>query len=499
MLEVQNLSIYIGTRCLIKSLSFTLNKEDKMAIIGEEGNGKSTLLKVLMQDFSYATVSGTINTHGYKIGYLKQGLTCDELKKSAFEYLFTTEENYFNKINEFYQNLKLFDLSDSILEQKMHTLSGGEKVKISLLKLLLEQNDLIFLDEPTNDLDIETLEWLETFIKKSKMPILFVSHDEVLLENTANKILHIEQLKRKQECFVTVSKTNYSDYIQRRMENIEKQNKIAHKEMHEYKEKEKKLARVLAKVEFDQRNVSSGDPHTARLLKKKMHSLKAQEKRLQKEEITEERQTEEAIFLEFPPVKLPTKKIILDFSLPELKNESRVLARFVELRVVGNEHIGIIGKNGVGKTTLLKCIYQSLRKRPDLKVGYMPQDYEEVFLVFSSLLEFLTESKDQEKNTLARKYLGNMNFTSEEMLADFSKISNGMKAKLFFLKFILQECNVLLLDEPTRNLSPLSTPIIRQVLKNYTGVIISVSHDRKYLEEVTPVLYRLTVHGLEKN
>ena len=313
MLEVQNLSIYIGTRCLIKSLSFTLNKEDKMAIIGEEGNGKSTLLKVLMQDFSYATVSGTINTHGYKIGYLKQGLTCDELKKSAFEYLFTTEENYFNKINEFYQNLKLFDLSDSILEQKMHTLSGGEKVKISLLKLLLEQNDLIFLDEPTNDLDIETLEWLETFIKKSKMPILFVSHDEVLLENTANKILHIEQLKRKQECFVTVSKTNYSDYIQRRMENIEKQNKIAHKEMHEYKEKEKKLARVLAKVEFDQRNVSSGDPHTARLLKKKMHSLKAQEKRLQKEEITEERQTEEAIFLEFPPVKLQNKKIILDF------------------------------------------------------------------------------------------------------------------------------------------------------------------------------------------
>ena len=92
-----------------------------------------------------------------------------------------------------------------------------------------------------------------------------------------------------------------------------------------------------------------------------------------------------------------------------------------------------------------------------------------------------------------------MNFTSEEMLTDFSKISNGMKAKLFFLKFILQECNVLLLDEPTRNLSPLSTPIIRQVLKNYTGVIISVSHDRKYLEEVTPVLYRLTVHGLEKN
>lgn len=191
MLEVKNVDIMISTRYIIKSLSFTLKKQDKLAIIGEEGNGKSTLLKTLLGICEYAKVNGIIDFHGYKVGYLEQSMSKDAFGKIVFDYLFQDEEDYYNKINQFYKHLKVLQLEDSILKQIINTLSGGEKVKIGILKLLLEENDILFLDEPTNDLDIETLEWLEEFILKFNGPVIYVSHDETLLSRTANMILHL--------------------------------------------------------------------------------------------------------------------------------------------------------------------------------------------------------------------------------------------------------------------------------------------------------------------
>ena len=206
MFEAKDVDIMVSTRYLIKGLSFTLNKNDKLAIIGEEGNGKSTLLRSLLGICEYSSVAGTINFKSNRPGYLEQFLSDEDLNKMVFDYLFVDENDYYDKINIFYRSLEELMLDDYILKQKMSTLSGGEKVKVGILRLLINDYDILFLDEPTNDLDIETLKWLEDFINKTSKPIVYVSHDETLLSNTANKILHIEQIKKKTDCRHTLFK-----------------------------------------------------------------------------------------------------------------------------------------------------------------------------------------------------------------------------------------------------------------------------------------------------
>ena len=141
--------------------------------------------------------------------------------------MFIDDTDYYDKINNLYKYLEIISLTDDILKQEIRTLSGGEKVKISILKLLLNEYDILFLDEPTNDLDIETLEWLEKFINNTNKPIMYVSHDETLLANTANMILHLEQIKKKTECRHTLLKIDYDTYVEQRLRKIEKQTQVA--------------------------------------------------------------------------------------------------------------------------------------------------------------------------------------------------------------------------------------------------------------------------------
>jgi ATPase subunit of ABC transporter with duplicated ATPase domains len=160
-----------------------INNGDKMAIIGEEGNGKSTLLKAIISNgnLSYAHVTGIINHNGNTLGYLEQMINNIYLDNTVKEYLFMSDDDYYSKVHNLYQLIDMLGLKEDILESFIRVLSGGEKVKIQLLKILLQTPDIILLDEPTNDLDIETLEWLENYINTSKQPIIYVSHDETLL------------------------------------------------------------------------------------------------------------------------------------------------------------------------------------------------------------------------------------------------------------------------------------------------------------------------------
>ena len=498
MLEISNLTIKIKDRYIVKDLSLVLNKNDKLAIIGEEGNGKSTLLKCILGICDYAQVTGNINFNKNKIGYLKQSLTEEELNLKVYDYLFKDENDYYDKITNFYKYLNTINLNDEILNQEISTLSGGEKVKIGILNLLLEENDILFLDEPTNDLDIETLNWLEKFINNCDKPIMYVSHDETLLSNTANMILHIEQIKKKQECRHTLLKIDYDTYVNNRLKMIDKQTSIAKNERREKEKKEEKLRRIMEKVENSQSSISRKDPHGAKMLKKKMHLLKSQEKKLEETDLTEIPDVEEAINLYFENVNIPKNKVILDLNIPELKIKDKVLSKNINLNIIGNPHICIIGKNGIGKSTLIKEIYNKLKDRKDIKVGYMPQNYDDILNKYDNVLDFVCQSGKKEDITWARMLLGNIKFTKEEMTGKISDLSNGSKAKLFLIKLELDKCDVLLLDEPTRNVSPLSNPVIRNVLKNYNGCIISVSHDRKYIEEVVDSLYILTEDGLTK-
>lgn len=498
MFEVKDLSIKIKNRYLIKNLSLVLNKKDKLAIIGEEGNGKSTLLKSLLGICDYASVEGNINLKGNRIGYLEQAISYENLSKKVYDFLFTDDNDYYEKVNNFYKYLKMIHLEDKVLEQTIRTLSGGEKVKVSILKLLIEDYDILFLDEPTNDLDLETLEWLEEFMNHTDKPIIYVSHDEVLLSNTANMILHLEQIKKKTDVRHTFLKTRYDMYVEERMRGIEKQTQIAEKEKREFSKRQEKLNQVMQKVEHQQNTISRGDPHGARLLKKKMHSLKSQEKKLDNTELTEIPDVEEEIYFYLESAMIPRTKKILHLDQKELKVEGRILSKNIRLDIIGNIHLCIIGKNGVGKSTLVKEIYEQLKNREDIKVGYMPQTYDDILNHYEYVLDFLCPSGDKDSTTKAMMYLGNMKFTREEMTGKITNLSNGTKAKLFLMKLVLDKCGVLVLDEPTRNVSPLSNPVIRKVLKEFKGTIISVSHDRKYIEEVIDSLYVLTSEGLMK-
>jgi len=156
----------------------------------------------------------------------------------------------------------------------------------------------------------------------------------------------------------------------------------------------------------------------------------------------------------------------------------------------------MIGKNGIGKTTLLKVIAENLLARKDLKAAYMPQDYEDLLDLTVTPVAFLSVTGHKDEITKIRTFLGSVKYTADEMEHSISEMSGGQKAKLLFLKMILDGCNVLVLDEPTRNFSPISNPVIRDVLKSYSGAIISISHDRKYISEVCDKIYRLTDTGL---
>ena len=177
-------------------------------------------------------------------------------------------------------------------------------------------------------------------------------------------------------------------------------------------------------------------------------------------------------------------------------DESRVLARNLELKIRGSEKIAIVGTNGCGKTTLISLIARQLLERSDLRAVYMPQDYEKLLDMDMTPVDFLDPSGDKEQRTRIRTYLGALKYTADEMDHPIRELSGGQKAKVLLLKMSMSDANVLILDEPTRNFSPLSGPVIRRMLREFPGAIISVSHDRKYLSEVCDKIYRLTDAGL---
>lgn len=508
MLQIKNLTITIlkDLRVILKDFSYTLNVGDKVALIGEEGNGKSTLLKLIYNDSlikSYADYTGSIIKNNVKLGYLGQELPACDKDKSILDFCENSPSFYNLSPKELSGIAFRLSLSPDLFfsERAIKTLSGGEKIKLQFARILMENPDALLLDEPSNDIDIDTLSWLENFINTCGLPVLFVSHDETLIENTANVIIHIEQVRKKSVPRYSVKRCTYSRYISERDNEFTKEAQIAGEQLAQYEKQQEKYRRIQSKVVHELNTISRGDPHGGKMLKRKMKAVKSMGKRFQREHenMAEFPDTEKTISVKFTSITpVPTSKTVLDLNLSTLSIGEKLLSRNIKFYVKGGEKICVTGKNGVGKTTLLKRIADMLLPREDINASYMPQDYGDILCGDMTPISFLSVSGSKDEVTKIMSFLGSMNYTKDEMFHTAAGLSGGQKAKLIFLKMVFSRSNVLILDEPTRNFSPLSCAEIRSALKSFTGTIISVSHDRKYISDVCNTVYELTKSGLIK-
>lgn len=307
----------------------------------------------------------------------------------------------------------------------------------------------------------------------------------------------MELTKRKQVPRYTFSREPYETYLSNRENQLHKQEQIAKKQASDHKKQMNQWNDVWQKAEHQHQHVSRADPR----LQKKIKSLKNQKKRMEKaaETFQDVPSVEEASEFRFDSaVHVHSGKKILDLSLETLQIAGRKLSENIHLSITGPEKVAIIGKNGVGKTTLLKKVMDELVEHSSLKIGYMPQNYEELLDPNITPIEFLETTGDKEAITKAYTSLGSMKFTNDEMQHSIGRLSGGQKAKLLLLKMILERCELLILDEPTRNFSPLTTPVLCHALADFEGAIISISHDRRYLHEVATTVYELTSEGLTK-
>lgn len=499
-------------RVILEDFNLVLNDGDKAVIIGEEGNGKSTLMKWLVSPQlieDYVEAKGERVLSGERIGYLPQELPQEDQEKSVYEF-FSREDVFWNQTpKDLALMAKRFQVEGDFFyrDQKMESLSGGEKIKAQLMQLMMKEPTVLLLDEPSNDIDVDTLVLLENLINDWKKIVLYISHDEVLIENTANMVIHIEQIMRKTKSRYTVAKMPYVRYRKERREQFEKQEQLAQNDRREKKIRDDKLRKIEEKVAGSLEHISKADRDAiGRLLKKKMKAVKSMEKRFEREDegMHEMPQQEEAIFflLGNKEAQIPNGKTVMDLEIEELSvpgelnDEKRVLAKNIKLLIRGSAKIGIVGKNGVGKSTLIKQIAENLLAREDIRAAYMPQNYEDSLDMDETPVDYLDSSGDKEERTKIRTYLGSLKYTADEMEHPIRELSGGQKAKVLLLKMSLSGANVLILDEPTRNFSPLSGPVIRKMLQEFPGVIISISHDRKYLREVCDEIYELTREGL---
>lgn len=517
MLQINQLTITHkkDLRTILKDFHVVLNAGDKAVMIGEEGNGKSTLLKWiydpgLVED--YAECAGERILGQERLGYLPQELSAEEKKKTVYEF-FSEQDFFWNQTpKELAALTKKFRVEAEFFyrEQNMESLSGGEKVKAQLMRLFMQEPTVLLLDEPSNDIDLATLELLEKLILDWKGIVLFISHDETLIEHTANMVIHIEQIRRKTESSHTVAKLPYRTYVEERLQQFEKQEQLAENDKREKRIRDEKIRKLEQSLAGKMDHISKAErDHIGQAMKKKMKAVKSMENRYEREDadLTEMPEKEEAIFFKLGDknTTIPAGKTVIEYELARLtapKTDDgaaeRVLSENIFLRIRGAEKICIVGANGAGKTTLIRKIAEELLNRKDLNAIYMPQNYEELLDLSQTPVAYLDTTGDKEERTRIRTYLGSLKYTADEMDHPIRELSGGQKAKVLLLKMSLSGANVLILDEPTRNFSPLSGPVIRRLMKEYGGAIISISHDRKFITEVCDTVYELTRNGLSK-
>ncbi|MFC5630727.1 MULTISPECIES: ABC-F family ATP-binding cassette domain-containing protein [Streptococcus] len=495
---VEKLTKSVGDKTVFKEISFILHDLDRVGIIGVNGTGKTTLLDVISDRIGYdGDVSPFIKANDYKISYLTQEPDFDD-SKTVLETVLSSDLREMALIREYEQLMlayseenqarieKVMAEMDSLdawtiesevktvlsklgltdLTAKVGDLSGGLRRRVQLAQVLLGNADLLLLDEPTNHLDIDTIAWLTNFLKNSKKTVLFITHDRYFLDNVATRIFELA------DSHLTEYQGNYQDYVRLRAEQDERDAASIHKKKQLYKQELEWMRRQpQARATKQQARINRFHD-----LKKEVHQGTTAEDL----EITFEtsRIGKKVVNFENVSFSYPNKPILTDFNLI-IQNRDR---------------IGIVGDNGVGKSTLLNLINGDLQPTSGkldigetIRVGYFSQnlkDMDESKRVISYLQEVADEVKTTVGTTSVSELLEQFLFPRSTHGTQIAKLSGGEKKRLYLLKILIEKPNVLLLDEPTNDLDIATLTVLEGFLAGFTGPVITVSHDRYFLDKV---------------
>ncbi len=522
VLSCNNLNKSFGIDTILENISFTVNEGDKVGIIGVNGTGKTTLFKVLSGIYGYD--SGDIYLgKGVEIGYLEQN-TNFQSEKSIYEEVLEVfsdlmeMENYIRNLeiriseessnpnskeldklmNEYSHKLELFSelngygyksevkgilkglgFSDDDMQTPINILSGGEKTRVLLSKLLLKNPSLLLLDEPTNHLDSDAIEWLEVFLKQYKGTVIIISHDRYFLDQVVNRVFEIHNKKLR------TYNGNYSKFIE--LSKVEKE-----LEVKKYEDQQKEIKKQEESIE--RLKAYGREKHLKR--------ARSKEKMLDKVEVLDRPDVHrKRASIKFSP-SVSSGNDVLEVKDISMGYGERILFKDINFNIYRGEKVALIGANGIGKSTLFKIIMNeivplsgSTKLGTNVHVDYFHQEQKTLNLD-NTIIDEIWDDHPELNQTTLRNMLGSFLFEDEEVFKKISTLSGGERARVAILKLILSNANFLLLDEPTNHLDIDSKEVLEEALLNYTGTLFTISHDRYFLNTVVDKILVLDSEGI---
>ncbi|CEO35616.1 ABC-F family ATP-binding cassette domain-containing protein [Paraclostridium sordellii] len=522
VLSCNNLNKSFGIDTVLENISFTVNEGDKVGIIGVNGTGKTTLFKVLSGIYGYD--SGEIYLgKGVEIGYLEQN-TNFQSDKTIYEEVLEVfsdlmeMEKYIRNLeikiseessnpqskeldklmNEYSHKLELFSelngygyksevkgilkglgFSDEDMQTPINILSGGEKTRVLLSKLLLKNPSLLLLDEPTNHLDSDAIEWLEVFLKQYKGTVIIISHDRYFLDQVVNRVFEIHNKRLK------TYNGNYSKFIE--LSKVEKE-----LEVKKYEDQQKEIKKQEESIE--RLKAYGREKHLKR--------ARSKEKMLDKVDVLDKPDVfRKKASIQFNPA-VSSGNDVLEVKDLSMGYGERILFKDINFNIYRGEKVALIGANGIGKSTLFKIIMNEIvpltgntKLGTNVHVDYFHQEQKTLNLDNTIIDEIWNDHPNLNQTTL-RNMLGSFLFEDEEVFKKISTLSGGERARVAILKLILSNSNFLLLDEPTNHLDIDSKEVLEEALLNYTGTLFTISHDRYFLNTVVDKILVLDSEGI---